>query len=79
MGAISQANSFSAPVGLRQPRTDRPVFESTEIGDQFPAAEIDEGGFFDPDPLPGGDGSFDRPSSYEDVNTQTPYLDLELS
>jgi len=57
---------------------DRPVFETTEIGDVFPACDEIEG-FFDPDPIIKGDGGAGCPKSYEDIAGQSPYFDLELS
>ena len=57
---------------------DRPVFETTDIGDVFPSSEEIEG-FFDPDPIAKGEDGAGRPTSYEDIAGQSPYFDLELS
>ena len=58
---------------------DRPVFETTEIGDVFPASDDEMEGFFDPDPVACSEGGAGRPGSYEDIVGQSPYFDLELS
>ena len=78
-------NSFShqgsSPRSMPSPAVfrDRPVFETTEIGDVFPASDDEIEGFFDPDPVARGEGGAGRHRSYEDIAGQSPYFELELS
>jgi hypothetical protein len=79
MNAYSQMpgspRTNQAPIVYR----DRPVFETTEIGDVFPASGDEIEGFFDPDPISKSGGGSSHPASYEDIAGQSPYFDLELS